>query len=89
MKKKILNNEILNLNDQINILKTNKNTNLSLINRGEIILCIQFRTIDENIDYAISCKNTDIFSDLEKQLYEHYPDYKETNNYFTCNGNEI
>ena len=22
----------------------------------------------------------------EEQLYEHYPEYKETNNYFTCNG---
>ena len=85
----ILNNEILNLNDQINNLKVNKNTNLSSINPGEIILYIQFRTIHEDIDFAIPSKNTNIFPDLENQLYEHYPDYAETNNYFTCNGNEI
>ncbi len=81
--------EIVNLNTQINNLKMNQNTNLDFIKPGEKILCINFKSIDENIDLAIPCKNTDIFDQLEEQLYKHYPDYKGTNNYFTCNGNVI
>ena len=84
--KKNLNNEILNLNDQIKDLKMNKNSNLSFINPAETLFCIQFRSIDEIVDLAIPCKNTDIFVRLEEKLYEYYPEYKETNNYFTCNG---
>ncbi len=84
-----LSNKISNLKKQINNLKMNKNINLDFIKPGEKILCIQFRSIDENIDLAIPCKNTDIFSQLEEQLYKHYPNYKRTNNYFTCNGNVI
>ena len=76
--------EIVNLNTQINKLKMNQNTNLDFI-KSEI-LCIQFISIDEIVDFA---KNTDIFGHLEEQLYKHYPDYKETNNYFTCNGSVI
>ena len=53
---------------------------------GEKILCVQFKSLDQIIDFAIPCKNTDIFVRLEEQLYERYPDYKETDNYFTCNG---
>ncbi len=79
--------EIVNLNTQINKLKMNKNTNLDFIKPE--ILCIQFISIDEIVDFAIPCKNTDIFGHLEEQLYKHYPDYKGTNNYFTCNGNVI
>ena len=73
----IMNNEILNLNNQIKDLEL------------KTIICVQFRSIHEDIDFAILCKTTDIFVRLEEQLYERYPDLKETNNYFTCNGNVI
>ena len=79
-------NEISNLKNQMNDLKMNKNSNLDFINPGEKILCLQFRSVDQIVDLAIPCKNTDLFVRLEEQLYERYPDYKETNNYFTCNG---
>ena len=42
-----------------------------------------FISTDENINLAIQCKNTDIFSKLEKELYEEYPDYKDKKAYFT------
>ena len=34
-------------------------------------------------------KNTDIFNNIEKTLYEDYKDYYETNNFFTVNGLKI
>ena len=81
-----LNNQILTLNNEISNLKKNKNSNLDFINPGEKILSVQFKSIDQKIDLSRPCKNTDVFVRLEEQLYEHYPEYKETNNYFTCNG---
>ena len=82
----ILNNHILNLNNQLNYLKKNKKSNLEHINPGEKILSVQFKSTDQIIDLSFPCKNTDIFVHLEEQLYEQYPEYKETNNFFTCNG---
>ena len=67
----------------------NKNSNLDFINPGEKILCIHFKSMDQKVDLAIPYKNTDIFASLEEQLYENYPEYKETNNFFTCNGKVI
>ena len=81
-----LNNQILTLNNEISNLKKNKNSNLAVINPGEKILSILIKSIDESIELCISCKNIDKFLQLEEQFYEHYPEYKEKNNYFTCNG---
>ena len=87
--------EIKNLNNQIIILNNNKNNNmpnsanLSVINPGEKILCVQFISNDRKIDLALLCKNVQLFDRLEEELYLHYPEYKESNNIFTANGKEI
>ena len=81
-----LKKERIDLINQINDLKMNKTSDLESCKPGEKILCIQFKSTDQIIDLALPCKNTDIFVRLEEQLYEHYPEYKETNNYFTYNG---
>ena len=84
-----MNNQILSLKNEIENLKLNRNNNLDFINPGEKILSIQFKSSDQIIDFCVPCKNTDIFVRLEEQLYEHYPEYKETNNYFLCNGTTV
>ncbi len=84
-----MNNQILSLKNEIENLKLNRNNNLDIINPGEKILSIQFKSIDHVVDLCVPCKNTDIFVHLEEQLYERYPEYKETNNFFTCNGDVI
>ena len=58
---------------------------LTLINPEEII-SIQFKSVDENIDLCKSCKKSEMFVLLEEKLYELYPELKETNNTFICNG---
>ena len=82
-----LKKEKIDLISEINDLKTK--IKLDSISPDEKIICIQFKSIDEIIDLAIPCKNTDLFFQLENQLYERYPQYKGPNNYFTTNGIKI
>ena len=49
-------------------------------------MAIQFNSTDQKINYAIPCKNTDIFVKLEEKLYNEYPEYKDFNTYFTVKG---
>ena len=37
----------------------------------------------------MACKNTDIFSNLEKRLYHEFPELKNKNVYFIANGSKI
>ena len=51
---------------------------------------IEFLSMSQDIiNFQMSVKKTEVFSNVEKILYEYYPQYKETNNYFLCNGNKI
>ena len=81
-----LNNRMLKINDEPKKSKKNENQNLNKINTGEKILNIHFKSIDLNIDLSIPCKKTDIFVILEAKLYDEYPEFREYNNLFTCNG---
>ena len=81
-----LNSQNLKLNDEIKNTKIIGKSNLDYISPGEKILSIHFKSTDQKIDLSVPCKNTDIFVRLEEKLYEEYPEYKEYNNFFTCNG---
>ena len=79
--------EINNLKNQINNI--NNNDLVTQINPGEKVISALFHSSDLKIDFSIACKNTTPFVKLEEKLYEEYPDYKETDNYFLQNGNKI
>ena len=53
------------------------------------MMCVYFTSSDQNIHYPIPCFNSDIFAEIEEKLYKKYPEYKNTNNYFICNGKHI
>jgi len=59
------------------------------LSKGEKLLSIIFTSLDESIHYSIISKNTEIFHELEKKLYNHYPKYSDSNNNFVKNGNRI
>ena len=59
------------------------------LNEGEKMLCIIFTSWDQKIHYPIICKNTEKFNILENRLFEKFSEYKESENYFTFNGNKI
>ena len=83
--------KIQNLNNELNKLskKSSGSSRLEYCKPGEKIMAISIMSLDGKVNYAISCKNTDIFVKLEEELYEEYPEYKDVNTYFTSGGNTI
>ena len=59
------------------------------IKSEEKMMSIIFISIDEVIHYSIICKNTDIFSNIEKIFYDKYPEYKNIQGEFFINGNKV
>ena len=60
------------------------------IGENEKLIRIIFHSTDQKIiDYVLICKNTDIFANIEQILYNKYPEYKDSENYFTSNGIKI
>ena len=53
------------------------------------MFALNFKSIDSRINYAISCPKKDLFVDVEKKLYDKFPEYKETNNNFVVQGKAI
>ena len=53
---------------------------------GEEMIAIIISTVSQAFNFAIICKNTDIFVDLEIKLYKEYPNYYNPNNYFMGSG---
>ena len=56
---------------------------------GEQLINIKFISIDQTINFEAFVKNTDNFSKLESILFEKYPKYKGTDNYFLVNGKRV
>ena len=80
--KKELDNEINNLKEQLSRYP------LELL-RGEKLISVIFTSSDQNMYYSIICKNSQIFIELEQKLYNYYPEYSGTYNYFIVNGNRV
>ena len=73
------------MNKQIN----NNNNLFKEILPGEKVISVLFKSSDQNLIYSLPCKNTTPFVKIEEQLYDEFPEYKETDNYFLVNGNKV
>ena len=80
---------ILEKDKEIKELKTELSRFPFKLKEGEKLISIIFTSIDQKIHYPLICKNTDKFNTIENELYEVYPEYSETENFFTFNGNKI
>ena len=56
------------------------------IKQGEKLMNVIFISADH---HSFICKNTDIFTNLEKSLYDIFPEYAESENYFLLSGSKI
>ena len=56
---------------------------------NEKLISIKFISGNQDIDFTLITKNTEIFTKIESILYEKYPTYKDSENYFIVNGNRI
>ena len=52
-------------------------------------MVVIFQSSNEEINYALICKNNDKFNIIENKLYECYPEYGESENIFTLNRKKI
>ncbi len=90
----ILNDEIISLKNKLN-LKEKEIINLSLkknvksVDFNDIIV-INFISTDYSINNkGIKCLGDETFAEVEERLYQEYDDFRNTNNIFLFNGNQI
>ena len=87
---------IIELHEELNI-KNKKIEELNEIKlrfpfellKNEKLMSIIIISVDQIIHYPIICKNTDPFINVEKVLYNVFPEFKETENFFMINGYKI
>ena len=60
-------------------------TPINSLEQGEII-AVHFTTANQKINYAIPCSYSDKFSYVVQKLYKEYPNYKNKDCFFLCNG---
>ena len=85
------NNEkiIKQLNEKIKELnEINSRYPIKLL-KDEKLISVIFTSTDQKIHYSVICKNTDVFINIEKLLYEEYPEYKNKSNFFVANGKTL
>ena len=71
--------EIINLKNEIQQKQENNSFNKTFYTREQMI-ALNFISSDSTLHYAIPCLNKDLFVDVEKKLYDKFPEYKERNN---------
>ena len=75
---------IIELENEIKLFR--KYCNFS---EGEKLISIKFISGGKDIDFPIITKNTEKFIKIEAMLYEKYPKYTDTENFFVVGGNKI
>ena len=83
-----LKKEIKKKDEEINILKE-KNQNVNKKISFDQVTCVYFTSADLKVNIPIPCIKSDVFAEVEEKLYQEYPEYRETNNYFIVNGIQV
>ena len=76
--------KIINLLEEIKELKSKRPIEIL---PGEKLVSVIFQA--NEFLCSIICKDTDIFAKVESLLYQKYPKYKETEQYFIANGEKV
>ena len=84
-----ISNQIIELNNLKNKINNNNDDLFNVINPGDKIIAALFTSSDQKVTFSIACKNTTPFVRIEEKLYEEYPEYKDTENFFLHNGTII
>ena len=76
-----LNKKVQELEDEIQLFKSYNH-----FSEGEKLIQIQFISCDQEIKCYMVIKNTEKFSNIEISLYQKYPKYLNSQNFFLVNG---
>jgi serine/threonine protein kinase len=83
-------NNLLDKDKEIKELKQKLSRFPFELNEGERLMTVTFKSFDQKIPhFSVICKNTDIFNQIEKQVYEEYKNYYDSDNYFVANGMRV
>ena len=63
-----------------------KDSQKNIVNDTPKKIFVQFNSFGNEVNCAIPCLETDIFSEVEEKLYEKYPKFKKYKTTFICNG---
>ena len=85
LQKSLKEKEIIDLKNEIQQKQENNSFNKTFYTREQMI-ALNFISTDSTLHYAIPCLNKDLFVDVEKKLYDKFPEYKERNNNFLSQG---
>ena len=77
-------NKIKELENEIKLFRT-----YYKFSSNEKLISIKFISDNQDIDFSVITKNTDYFTKIENMLYEKYPKYKSSKNYFLVNKTKI
>ena len=64
------------------------NDNMNNDNKGKSIAVV-FKSIDQIIQYAAICYESDIFTKVEEELFNQYPELKSKNIIYLCEGTTV
>ena len=76
-------------NNQKKEIKELESENPYKLKKNEKLITIIFAPSNQKFHYSLICKNTQKFAFVEQELYDIFPDYKDTENYFLVNGIKI
>jgi len=88
-------NKLENISNNLQKMKIELENEINLFRKyykfseGEKLISIKFISGEQDINYSLIAKNTVKFIKLEYILYEKYPKYMETVNYFLSGGNRV
>ena len=77
-------NDIKELENEIKLFKS-----YCKFSEEEKLISIKIISVNQDINFDIIAKNTDKFSKFENILYEKYPKYVDSENFFLVHGNKI
>ena len=82
-----LNEEFNKKNNELTQIKEKLKKSTLILDKENIILNII--SFDESINFSILCKKTDTMTKIEEELYDKYPEYRNSDNYFLFKNQKI
>jgi hypothetical protein len=53
------------------------------------MMSVNFISTDSKVHFSVPCLDYNTFAEVEEKLYKQFPEYRETNNDFLANGEQV
>ena len=83
-----MNEEFNKKNNELTEIKEKLKKSTLILDKENIII-LNIISFDETINFSILCKKTDTITKIEEELYDKYPEYRNSDNYFLFKNQKI